>query len=186
MISQGNFTLDVFIDTNWVGNVDNRKRTTSGAFLLGGRLVAWTSKKQTCVSHSTVKVEYVAASMNCTQTIQMRHVLEGFKIDMSKPATIYCDNTSTINISKNHVLHARTKHIELMYHFLRERFQEKEVNMEYVKSKDQLADIFTKPLPKATFEFLRGKLGVRPLHRKNQNARDASILWILCLSFTKD
>lgn len=164
---KGDFTLDIFTDADWEGNVDDRKSTTGGVFLLGGRLVAWTSKKKTCVSQSTVEAEYVAASMNCTQAIWMRHMLEGFKIDMSEPVTINCDNTSAINISKNPILHARTKHIELKYHFLRERVQDKEVKMEYVKSKDQLADIFTKPLPKATFEFLTSKLGVRPLHRKN-------------------
>lgn len=86
---------------------------------------------------------------------------------MTEPVIIYCDNTSAINISKNLVLHARTKHIELKYHFMRERIQEKQVRMEHVSSKEQLVDIFTKPLPKANFEYLRGKLGVRHLHKIN-------------------
>lgn len=159
--------MDVFTDADWGGNVDNWKITTSGAFLLGGRLVAWMRKKQTCVSQSTAEAKYVTTSMNCTHAIWMRCVLERFKIDMSKLMTIYCDNTSAINISKNIILRARTKHIELKCHFLRERIQEKWVKMEYVKSKDHIVVIFTKPLPKTTFEFLRGKLGVRPLHQKN-------------------
>lgn len=105
---------------------------------------------------------------------------------MFEPITIYCDNTSAINISKNTVSHARTKHIELKYHFLRERVQEKQVRMEYVTSKEQLADIFTKPLTKSTFEYLRGKLGVRTLYKKNQDARDASIQYAYQTLFTMD
>lgn len=97
----------------------------------------------------------------------MRHILEGFKEDMFELVTIHCDNTSAINISKNPILHARTKHINLKYHFLRERVQEKQVRMEYVSSKEQLVDIFTKPLPKTTFEYLRGRLGVATLHKIN-------------------
>lgn len=145
------FNLRVFTDADWDGNVDDQKSTTGGAFFLGGRLVLWMSKKQSCISQSTAKVEYVAAFMNCTQTIWMKHVLNGFKVLVYEPVSIFCDNTSAINISKNSVLHARTKHFELKYHFLREKVQNKEVALEHVSSKEQLANIFTKPRPKATF-----------------------------------
>lgn len=77
---KNNFSLEVFTDADWANNVDDQKRTTNGDFLLGGRLVAWKSKKQTCVSQSTTEAEYVAESMNCTQTIWMRHVLEGLNL----------------------------------------------------------------------------------------------------------
>lgn len=97
----------------------------------------------------------------------MMHVLNGFKVPISEPVSIFCDNTSAINISKNPVLHARTKHFELKYHFLREKFQNKEVILEHVSSKEQLADIFTKPLPKATLTYLRGELGMLPLQEMN-------------------
>lgn len=73
---KGNFSLDVFTDANWAGNVDDQKSTTGGAFLLGRRLVAWTSKKKTCVSQSTIEAKYVATSINCMHAIWMRHVLE--------------------------------------------------------------------------------------------------------------
>ena len=80
-----------------------------------------------------------------------------------EPVIIYCDNTSAINISKNPFMHAETKHIAIKYHYLREQEKEKEVILEYVKSKEQLADIFTKPLPKDTFEYLRKILRVKPM-----------------------
>lgn len=161
------YNLKVYIDANWASNVDDQKSTTGGVFFLGGRLVSWTSKKQSCTSQSTAEAEYVVAFMNCTQAIWMKHVLEGFKVPVSKSVNIFCDNTSAINISKNSVLRATTKHIELKYHFLREKVQNKEVVLQHVSSKEQLADIFTKPLPKTTFTYLRGELGVLPLHEVN-------------------
>ena len=85
------------------------------------------------------------------------------KKKIKEPVVIYCDNTSTINISKNLVMHTKTKHIAIKYHYLRELVQDKEVKLEYVNTEEQIADIFTKALPKDAFMYLRGKLGVIPL-----------------------
>ena len=85
------------------------------------------------------------------------------KIEIKDLVVIYCDNTSAINISKNPVMHSKTKNIVIKYHFLRELVQEKEVRLEYVNSKEQIVNIFNKPLPKDAFLYLRGKLGVIPL-----------------------
>ena len=85
------------------------------------------------------------------------------KMKMKDLVVIFCDNTSAINISKNLVMHTKTKHIAIKYHFLRELVQDKEVRLEYVNTKEQIVDIFTKPLPKDAFLYLRGKLGVIPL-----------------------
>ena len=87
------------------------------------------------------------------------------KKDITKPITLYCDNTSAINISKNLVMHTKTKHIAIKYHYVRELVQDKEVKMEYVNTKEQIADIFTKALPKDAHEYLRGKLEVIPLSK---------------------
>ena len=81
------------------------------------------------------------------------------KTNIKDALVIYCDNTSAINISKNLVMHSKTKHITIKYHFLRELVQEKEVRLEFLNTKEQIADIFTKPLPKDAFLYLRGKLG---------------------------
>ena len=78
---------------------------------------------------------------------------------------LYCDNTSAINISKNLVMHTKTKHIAIKYHYVRELVEDKEVKMDYVNSKEQITDIFTKPLPKDAYEYLRGKLEVIPLSK---------------------
>ena len=78
------------------------------------------------------------------------------KEDITELVTLYCDNTSAINISKNLVIHAKTKHIAIKYHYVRELVQDKEKNMEYVNTKEKLADIFTKALPMDGHEYLRG------------------------------
>ena len=87
------------------------------------------------------------------------------KEEITELVILYCDNTSSINISKNPVTHAKIKHILIKYHYVRELVEDKQVKMEYVHSKEQIADIFTKPLPKDDFEYLRGKLGVKCLSR---------------------
>ena len=87
------------------------------------------------------------------------------KEEITKPMIIYCDKTSAINISKNPMMHAKTKHIAIKYHYVRELVEDKLVKMEYINSKEQIVDIFTKPLPKDSFEYLRGKLGVIPLSK---------------------
>ena len=90
----------------------------------------------------------------------MMQTLQDIQIKCSLPISIMCDNTSAISISKNPVMHSKTKHIPIKYHFLREQVLEQKVKLEYVPSKEQVANIFTKPLPREAFEYLRQKLGV--------------------------
>ena len=85
------------------------------------------------------------------------------KEEVTKLVILYCDNTSAINISKNLVMHTKTKYIAIKYHYVRELVEDKQVKMEYIHTKEKIIDIFTKPLPKNTYEYLRGKLGVKPL-----------------------
>ena len=87
------------------------------------------------------------------------------KVEIKEPVVIFCDNKSVINISKNPMMHSKTKHIAIKYHFVRELVQDKEIKLEYVRTKEQIADIFTKRLPKDAFLYLRGKLGVTPLFK---------------------
>ena len=85
------------------------------------------------------------------------------KEEINKPVILYCDNTSVINISKNLVMHTKTKDITIKYQYLKELVQDKEVKMKYVNTKEKIVDIFTKTLLKDAHEYLRGKLGVIPL-----------------------
>ena len=85
------------------------------------------------------------------------------KEEISKLVILYCDNTSSINISNNPMMYTKSKHIVIKYHYLRELVQDKEVKMEYVNTKEKISNIFTKILPKDAHEYLRTKLRVIPL-----------------------
>jgi hypothetical protein len=90
----------------------------------------------------------------------MKQTLIDIQVEYDEPIPIYCDNTNTINISKNPVMHSKTKHIPIKYHFLWEKVADKNIRVEYVGTKEQVAYIFTKPLPRESFEYLFQKLGV--------------------------
>ena len=106
---RGNLDLKVFTDADWVGSIDDRKSTSGGAFFLGKRLVSWKRKKQNFTSQSTTKAKYVAATVNCSNIVWFKQLLEGMKLEIKDPVVIYCDNTSAINISKNLVMHTKKK-----------------------------------------------------------------------------
>ena len=107
-----NDVLAGYFDVDWAGNVDDRKSTLGGCFYVGNNIVSWMSKKQNSISLSTVEAEYIVVGSCCTQLLWMQKLLLDYGI-RQEHLTIYCDNTSTINISKNHVQHSRTKHIEI-------------------------------------------------------------------------
>jgi len=90
-------------------------------------------------------------------------MLEDIHIHYDTPIPIYCDNTSAISMSKNPVMHSKTKHIPIKFHFHKDQVMNKVIKLEYIGTKDKIADIFTKPLPKMQFESLRDQLGVCPL-----------------------
>ena len=92
------------------------KNTSGGAFFLGKRLATWISKKQNCTSQSTNEVKYVVTAINCTNIVRIKQLLKGMKEEITKPVTLYFDNTSVINISKNLLMHTKTKHIAINYH----------------------------------------------------------------------
>ena len=85
----------------------------------------------------------------------MKKTLQYIQVQFSEPIPIFYDNTSAISISKNPVMHLKKKHIPIKYQFVREQVVEKNIKLEYVGTKEKIADIFTKPLPREAFEYLR-------------------------------
>ena len=137
-----------------------KKSTTGATFFLGECLVAWHSKKQNCVTLSTCESEYVVATACYTQLIWMDYQLSDLGIQVSKPISIMCDNLSAIQLSKNPIMHSRTKHVAIKIHFLRDKVLNNELKLVYVPTQGQVVDIFTKALPRELFEQLRTRLGV--------------------------
>jgi hypothetical protein len=137
----------------------DRKSTSGTCHLLGNSLISWHSKKQVSVALSTAEAEYVAAGSCCAQILWMKQQLKDYGIELDH-IPIKCDNTSAINLSKNPVLHSRTKHIDIRHHFIRDHVQKGDCVLEFIESSQQLADIFTKPLAKDNFYFIRRELGI--------------------------
>ena len=113
-------TLTAYIDVDWDGSVNDRKSTSGNTFFLGDCLVSWLNNKKSSICLSTAEAEYIVAAYCCTQILWMKEALKDVNIKTKQPLTIYCDNTSAISLSKNPVMHSKTKHIPIKYHFLRE------------------------------------------------------------------
>ena len=153
-------TLFGFTDSNYAGDPDDRRSTSGYVFMIGSGAVSWSSKKQQIVTLSTTESEFVAATSCACQAIWLRRLLEELHCHQQGPIPIYCDNSSAIKLSKNPVLHGRSKHIDVRFHFLRDLIKDGTINMVFCRSEDQVADILTKPLKLAAFLKLRQLLGV--------------------------
>ena len=117
------------------------------------------SKNQNSISLSTAEVEYIVANSCCTQLLWMQKLLLSYGI-YQEHLTIYCDNTSAINISKNLVQHSQTKHIEIRHHFIQELVEDGTLTLKFIHTDNQKADLLTKPLDSKCFEFLHQNIGV--------------------------
>jgi hypothetical protein len=109
----------------------------------------------------------------------MKQTLTDIQVEYDEPIPIYCDNTSAISISKNPVMHSKTKHIPIKYHFLREQVAEKNIRVEYVGTKEQVVDIFTKPLPREAFEHTSPKTWSY-FYSKNECFLNAYLICLRC------
>src|SRR5688572_28583818 len=153
------FDLIGYSDSDYAGCKVDRKSTSGMCQFLGRSLVSWSSKKQTSIALSTAEAEYVAAGQCCTQLLWMRQTLRVFGYNLSK-VPLLCDNESAIRMADNPVEHSRTKHIDIRHHFLRDHQQKGDIEVFYVSTENQLADIFTKPLDEKTFCRLLSELNV--------------------------
>jgi len=153
------FFIQAFSDSDLGGCTLDRKSTTGGCQLLDGKLVSWQSKKQTCVAISTAEAEYISAAACTSQIIWIQSQLRDYAINMKK-IPLYCDSQSAIRICHNPVQHSKTKHIALRYHFIKDHVEDGNIEIHFVKTTEQLADIFTKPLDEKSFVRILAGLGM--------------------------
>ncbi|GJS49524.1 gag-pol polyprotein [Tanacetum coccineum] len=134
----------------------------SKGFTKGYKKSSWMSKKQNCTAMSSAEAEYVALSASCAQVMWMRTQLQDYGFNYNK-IPLYCDSQSAIAISCNPVQHSRTKHIHTRYHFIKEQVENGIIELYFVRTEYQLADMFTKALPEERFQYLVRRIGMRCL-----------------------
>ena len=153
--------LTGYSDADWAGDLDDRHSTSGNLFVMTGGAVSWMSKKQATVALSTTEAEYVALCSATQEAIWLRRLLGDLDGDLvNGPTRILGDNQGAIAIGQNPVAHARTKHIDIKHHFVREAIHMGTIHLQYCSTTEMVADLLTKPLCKGQFEKLRESMGM--------------------------
>ena len=150
-----------FSDSDFAGDRHDRKSTSGYIFFFGGMAVSWSSQKQSIVALSSCEAEYIAATSATCQAIWMSRLIRELTSNEVSMAKLMVDNQSAITLSKNTGHHNRTKHIDTRYHFIRECVENKKIEISFVRTEDQLADMFTKALGRQKFQEMRDRIGIR-------------------------
>ena len=153
-------SLHGFTDADWAGSVDDQKSTGGYIVFLGTTPISWKSGKQRTVACSSTEAEYKALVDGTAEVLWLRYLLTDLCFSPSSVTSIWCDNLGATYLSANPIFHARTKHVEVDYHFVRDRVAKKKIQIHFISSIDQLADVLTKPLSYSTFALLCFKLHV--------------------------
>jgi Reverse transcriptase (RNA-dependent DNA polymerase) len=149
--------LNAYCDADWAGDPDDRRSTTGYVVYLGLNIVSWPSKKHATVSRSSTEAEYRSLAMTTSELLWLQSLLTELGQLSTTTLVLWCDNLGAIFLAAISVFHARTKHIELDFHFVREKLADKKLDVRFLCSADQIEDIFTKSLAKTRFHTLTVK-----------------------------
>lgn len=155
---KSNLALEAWADSDFAGDLHDRKSTSGWALTIGGNTVAWKSQKQKAVSLSTTEAEYIAACEASKEAIWLRDLLQELKLAENKVTLLNQDNQSAIFLEKNHSVKQRSKHIDIKYHFIRDLVQQGSITIRYCPTHEMTADMLTKPLSKLSFTKHRDTL----------------------------
>nr|GEU67738.1 retrovirus-related Pol polyprotein from transposon TNT 1-94 [Tanacetum cinerariifolium] len=168
------FDLKAYSDSDYTGCNLDTKSTSGGCQILGGKIVCWSAKKQSFVAMSLAEAKYVATARCCAQVLWIKIQLADYDVLYDK-VPIFCDNTSVIAISNNLVLHFKTKHIDIKYHFIREYILKGDIELYFEPTELHLADIFSKPLAEPSFTRLVVELGMLNIEKQTSSAFEVSL-----------
>ena len=162
LIFRGNnskeFTIEAYSDADWAGDTTDRKSTTGFVIMINDSVVSWLSKKQSTIALSTAEAEYMAISSTTQELMWIRQLLDELMMPLKYPIRLLSDNRAAISISTNDVNHSRTKHIDIRHHYIRDIIKKEYVEIGWIPTDKQLADMLTKPLNKKQFTMFKGKL----------------------------
>ena len=154
--------LSGYSDSDYANCLDTSRSVGGYCFTLGSGMISWSSRKQRTVADSSCYAEYIALHEASHEVVFLRQLLEGLHFLPSEPTQLLCDNDAASRLSEDHVWHSHTKHVRVKYHYIRELVSTGDVSVSRVGSKDNTADILTKPLARVDFHRLRHYLGIRP------------------------
>jgi transposase InsO family protein len=160
LVRSSSLLVSAFSDADWAGCVDDRRSTGGFAVYLGENLISWTARKQATVSRSSTEAEYKSLANATAEILWVQKLLNELKIPHPPRARLWCDNLGATYLSANPVFHARTKHIEIDFHFVRERVAQKLLEIRFINFGNQVADGFTKPLPGMKLRQFRNNLNL--------------------------
>jgi hypothetical protein len=155
----GSDTCSAYCDSDYAGCLDTRRSHTGWVFMLYGGAICWQSKCQNTVSASTVEAEYQACASACREALWLRQLFTDLDIPHT-PMVIYCDSTGAVSATRNAIVSQRTKHIDVIHHFVRERAQLGHIRFEHVEGNRNPADVLTKPVPKVKHNFCCTEMGM--------------------------
>ena len=153
-----------YSDADWGNDLDTRRSISGYVFQVKGSTVSWYSKRQTCIARSSTEAEYVALSLATQEIVWLKKLLQDVNVRSEKSLVIYEDNQGAIELSKNAKFHNRTKHIDIAFHFIREKVGNGSIDVKYCPTDQMLADIMTKSLSKEKFIKFREQLGVSEIN----------------------
>lgn len=155
---EGEFEIVGYADSDWASDKDTRRSVTAYVYTLGGAAISWSSRLQPTVALSSSESEYMAVSAATQEAIHLRRLMESLGFKQDEPTILFCDNQGAVAMTENPVMHKRSKHIDIRYHFVRDVVARGDIKLAYIPTEFQPADLLTKALPRARVQHLRPML----------------------------
>lgn len=157
----GNNQLTGFSDADWTSDVDKKHRCTGYVFKLSNGAISWSSKRQPTVALSSTEAEYLALSAALQEATWLKNLGQDLDSDFETPIKIGCDNQSALALAKTDGFRARSKHIDVRHHYIRDKLEDNTIDLEYILTEQMVADSLTKAVPGPKNNFCARGMGIK-------------------------